>query len=72
MSELFWVISDEAKITLCNLQWKLYGTKLDMALQTPPHLQIPPTPEIPVSTEMDDDEMQRFISQAPKGKGGEY
>jgi len=66
MSELFWIISDKAKIALCNLQWELYGTKLDMALQTPPHLQTPPTPAIPVSTDMDEEELQRFISQVPR------
>jgi len=63
--EIFWLISDEARIKLIQYQHRRYKTKLDMAGRKAPWERKPPSPRIPVHTGMTDDELSDFMERPP-------
>jgi len=65
MTELFWLIDPEARAKLMQFQYELYKKKLDMADRKAPWEEEPPLPEVPVRTDMDEEEMGEFIKQPP-------
>jgi hypothetical protein len=65
--KVFWILKPAARAKLMQFQHKLYGTQLDMASQTPPWEHIQAVPEIPVHTEMTEQEMGEFMAQPPSG-----
>jgi len=63
--EIFWLISDEARVKLIQYQHRRYKTKLDMAGRQAPWERKPPSPRIPVRTGMTDDELSDFMERPP-------
>ena len=65
--QIFWLIDQQARVKLMQLQAELYKDKptLDIARQKPPWELPNKTPEIPVATDMTDDQLGKFIKQPP-------
>ena len=66
MTEIFWLLKPSDRAKLIQLQYELYGTKLDITSETPPWQIPPPVPEIPVRPYMTEEELQAFIAQPPE------
>lgn len=64
--QVFWLIDGRTRAQLIKLQYKLYGTKLDIASQKPPWEFPAPIPEIPVRADMSKEELGNFISKPPE------
>ena len=64
--ELFWKIKSVDRARLIQLQYQLYGTKLDLAGAKAPWEIEPPRPQIPVRPDMTPEELGKFISQPPE------
>jgi len=64
--ELFWIITQDARVKLMQYQERHHRINLDIASRMPPWLRPKPVPEIPVSTGMTEEELDKFISQAPR------
>jgi len=64
--ELFWQITQDARVKLMQYQAKRHRTKLDIASETPPWLRPKPALKIPVSMDMTDEKLDKFIRQAPR------
>lgn len=71
MTELFWIISQEARVKLIQLQAECHKDKptLDMAGRKAPWQQDIPRPEIPVRTDMTEEETDHFMRQKPHPGG---
>lgn len=69
MTELFWRISAESQAKLMQYQDKHHKDKptLDMAGRRAPWQQDIPSPVIPVRTDMDEEELDKFMRSKPKG-----
>jgi len=63
--EIFWLISQEARVALIDYQHRRYKTKLDLAGRKAPWELEPPRPEIPVRTGMTEDELRGFMERPP-------
>lgn len=61
--EVFWLLKPKDRARLMQWQYAKYGLKLEMASHSPPWEHIQAVPEIPVHTDMDEIELQKFISQ---------
>lgn len=73
MTELFWIISQEARVKQIKLQAESHKDKpaLDMASRKAPWELEPPRPEIPVNSDMTEEEIDRFMRHKPHlGKEG--
>lgn len=69
MTELFWLVSQEARVQLILLQAARHKDKpaLDMAHRKAPWELELPRPEIPVRPGMTKDELDKFMRSKPKG-----
>ena len=63
--ELYWLISQEARVGLIEYQYRRHRTKLAMAGMKAPWELPSPLPVIPVHAGMDEKELQKFMSEAP-------
>lgn len=66
---MFWKLKPADRAKLMQFQYKIYGTKLDIASQKPPWEIEPPPPVIPVRTSMTEEELGKFIAQPPEHQG---
>ncbi|OGO06600.1 MAG: hypothetical protein A2Y92_04030 [Chloroflexi bacterium RBG_13_57_8] len=64
--KIFWILKPADCARLMQLQHQLYGTKLDIASETPPWQVPAPVPEIPVRPGMTEEELGKFISRPPE------
>ena len=69
MAELFWLISPEARVKLIQLQADRHKDKptLEMAARKAPWELKVPKPAIPARTDMNDNELDKFMRSKPKG-----
>lgn len=69
MLEVFWLVSQEARIKLIQYQAEQHKDKpaLDMAGRKAPWELESPRSEIPVRTDMTEKELGKFMRQRPKG-----
>lgn len=72
MTELFWLVSQEARVRLIQFQAARHKDKpvLDMAHRKAPWELESPTPAIPVHTGMTNEETDRFMRQKPHPGAG--
>jgi len=68
MAEIFWRISQEARVKLIQYQAEIHKDKpaLDMAKQKAPWELETPRPEIPVHTDMSEEELDKFMRRKPR------
>ena len=66
MPELFWRITQEARVGLMQYQEKHHRLKLNIASEVPSWLREKLPWKIPVSTDMTGEELERFMKQKPK------
>ncbi len=57
---LFWIISQEARVKLCQFQFDCYQTKLAIANSKAPWEEKPPVPKIPVQVDENDIKMMEL------------
>jgi len=70
MAELFWRITQEARVGLMQYQEKHHRIKLDIVSEVPSWLREKLPWKIPVSIDMTEKELDKFMRRKPKHPAG--